>query len=439
MDDSNAQGNGRLRLSRFASLAKAGSRIGLDALMGQQQRAGRVAQSLGQLRGLGAKFGQMLAYVDGMLPEELTEAYGLSLKELLSQAPTSAFEDIRRLAEAELGMTLETAYASFDPVPMASASLGQVHRATLHDGRQVVVKVQHPGVAQGVESDLANGELLRRTFNIGPLKRFDTGAMLAELAGKLREELDYGLEARRQVFFEKLHHDDPQIIVPGIIHPLCRPRLLTSLFVEGLSFDQAQEAPESERKAWAETLWRFVFRGTLVGGQFNADPHPGNFAFLPGGKVACFDYGCVQALAPARREVAISVHSAALAGDMDAFGEGVIKLLEAPEGAYRDWAEGYVRTCFRPVLAPSFHITKPYARELFDELKKVVMSGKASGIAEDVALPEGMLLMNRLQLGFYSLLARLDVAAEYARQEARVVEEARALTAFPPMPTTLAP
>ncbi len=437
MSNSKTPGSARLRLSRFASLAKAGSRLGLDALTGQEQRAGRVAHSLGQLRGLGAKVGQMLAYVDGMLPEELTEAYGLSLKELLSQAPTSSFEDVRRLAEAELGTTLEAAYATFDPVPIASASLGQVHRATLHDGRHVVVKVQHPGVALAVESDLANSELLRRTFSIGPLKRFDTGAMLAELAGKLREELDYTLEARRQIFFEQLHRHDSQIIVPGIIPQLCRPRLLTSVFIDGLSFDRAQEAPATERKAWAETLWRFVFRGTLVGGQFNADPHPGNFAFLPEGQVACFDYGCVQALSPARRDVAISVHAAALGGDMTAFGQGVIKLLEAPEGPYRDWAEGYVRACFRPVLAPTFHITKPYARELFDDLKNVVIRGKARGIAEDIALPEGMLLMNRLQLGFYSLLARLDIPAEYAAHEARVVQEAQALTAFPPMTPTL--
>ncbi len=207
-------------------------------------------------------------------------------------------------------------------MPIASASIGQVHRGRLHDGREVAVKVQHPGIARAVESDLANASLLESFASVLGGKRFDTRAMFDVIRARCREELDYVHEARNLLVFASLHAGDPQVRIPELIASHSRARVLTTELVRGATFDEACAASAEERREWARTLWRFVFKGTLVGGVLNADPHPGNYIFQENGRVTFLDYGCIQRIDD-RRIHAVRIHRAALARDEGEFERGL--------------------------------------------------------------------------------------------------------------------
>src|SRR5205823_3342875 len=141
-------------------------------------------------------------------------------------------------------------------------------------------------------------------------RRFETKAMLEVIRTRFREELDYALEAKRLHWFANMHAGDSTIRVPRLHASHSSSRVLTTELVRGLDFDEACLASEAERRAWAETLWRFVFKGNLIGGQFNADPHPGNYIFQPHGRVAFIDYGCVQVIDDHRRTCSLAIHLA---------------------------------------------------------------------------------------------------------------------------------
>jgi predicted unusual protein kinase regulating ubiquinone biosynthesis (AarF/ABC1/UbiB family) len=381
------------------------------------------AEVLGTLRGLAAKVGQTLSYVDGIVPEAQRETYERALGKLRDAAPRSAPEAVRGVLEEELGAPVERLFQSFDERPFASASIGQVHRALLFDGRAVAVKVQHPGIASAVESDLENAGVLEPLVaTFGP-KGMNAKAAYDEVAARFREELDYELEAERQLQFSALHAGDARIRIPAVVRERSTRRVLTTELVEGGTFEFATAASESERRAWAETLWRFVFKGNLVGGMFNADPHPGNYLFGPDGRVTFFDFGCVQPISAERLPTARAMHLAALARDERAFAEQAAILLGTRGGEYGARAVAYSRRCFEPMFGSPFHITREYTTSLVSELREL----KRVFWAKDdsfVMLPPAMLFLNRLQFGFYSVLARLDVRVDYANVERTFMHEA---------------
>jgi predicted unusual protein kinase regulating ubiquinone biosynthesis (AarF/ABC1/UbiB family) len=413
------------RLGRVVRLASVGARAGAGLLLSKSGSgaAEYAAEVLGTLRGLAAKVGQTLSYVDGIVPEAQRESYERALGKLRDATPRSAPEAIRRVLEEELGAPIERLFATFDEKPFASASIGQVHRATLDDGRTVAVKVQHPGIASAVESDLENAGVMEGLVTtLGP-KGINAKAAYDEVAARFREELDYELEAERQRAFTRLHADDPKIRIPGVIAERSSRRVLTSELVEGLTFEAAQTASEDERRAWAETLWRFVFKGNLVGGMFNADPHPGNYLFGPDGRVTFLDFGCVQPIGAERLPTARAMHFAAIAKDERAFAEHTAILLGTRGGEYGTRAVAYSRRCFEPMFGSPFHITRDYTTSLVNELRGL----KRLFWAKDgsfVMLPPAMLFLNRLQFGFYSVLSRLDVKVDYASVEQRFLTEA---------------
>jgi len=378
---------------------------------------------LGTLRGLAAKVGQTLSYVDGIVPEAQRESYERALGKLRDATPRSAPEAIRHVLEEELGAPVERLFASFDDRPFASASIGQVHRATLADGRPVAVKVQHPGIASAVESDLENAGVMEGLVTtLGP-KGINAKAAYDEVAARFREELDYELEAERQAFFRNLHAGDPRIRIPEVIRERSSRRVLTSELVTGLSFEAAMAEPPRERALWAETLWRFVFKGNLVGGMFNADPHPGNYLFGPDGTVTFLDFGCVQPISNERLPTARAMHVAALHRDESGFAKHTAILLGTRGGEYGTRAVAYSRRCFEPMFGSPFHITREFTTSLVNDLRSL----KKLFWAKDgsfVMLPPAMLFLNRLQFGFYSVLARLDVPVDYASVERAFLTEA---------------
>ena len=415
----------RGRLGRFARMAALGVRTGAGLLLEKEgTSSARVAADvLGHLRGLAAKVGQMASYVDGVVPPEHRDAYEASMRALRASAPRSSSTAIRALVAQELGAPIDRLFVRFEDEPFASASIGQVHRATWHDEAsgadlEGAVKVQHPGIADAVESDLSNAGVLEAMAGVVGSRRFETKKMLEVVRARFREELDYAREAESLLFFTRLHDGDPTVRVPRLVRERCAARVLTTELAIGATFEEAVSAPEAERRAWAETMWRFVFKGNLVGGRFNADPHPGNYVFQPDGRVVFLDYGCIQDIAEPKRAKACAMHRAAMAGDEAAFYRGVSALVDAVPGRMEDMARAYTRKCFEPLFNRPYRITRTYAASLVDDMKSMALAARKVPPAEFFTMPAEMLFINRLQFGFYSVLARLDVDVDYGAVEA---------------------
>ena len=421
------------RLSRLSSLARVGLRTGASLILARDGEAAAksAAEVLGKLRGLAAKVGQMASYIDGFIPEAQREAYELALRGLRAAAPRSAPEAIVKLIERELGAPLANLFVQFDAEPFASASIGQVHRAKLDDGRVVAVKVQHPGIERAIDADLANGAVLEGLMStLGP-KALDSRRMYKEIADRIREELDYRLEAKRQRQFAAIHRGDPSIQIPAVIDERSSRRVLTSELVQGQSLEWAAEQPAPLREQFASVLWRFVFRGNLVGGLFNADPHPGNYMFRPDGSIAFLDFGCVQPIGPERLRSARRLHLAARRGDEALFRAQCVAILGTQGGNYEQAAIDHSRMSMAPLFSSPFHVT----REFVAQMVKNVFALKDQVFSRDqsfVQFPEGLLFMNRMQFGFYSVLARLDIPVDYRAVEEQFCQEAsiRELVAF---------
>jgi predicted unusual protein kinase regulating ubiquinone biosynthesis (AarF/ABC1/UbiB family) len=412
------------RLSRFARLAAAGARSGAGLVLSKssEDAARKTAEALGTLRGLAAKVGQMASYVDGVVPEQHREAYETAMSRLRAAAPKSNIGEVRALVEQQLGAPIDRLFEEWDDEPIASASIGQVHRARV-SSIDVAVKVQHPGITKALESDLQNAGIIEQMAGVFGARRFDSKGMLAVIRARFGEELDYELEAERLRFFKKLHAGDAFANVPAVVGDRSSKRVLTTELVRGITFEEACKASVTEREAWARTLWRFVFRSNLVGGLFNADPHPGNYIFHEHGRVSFLDFGCVQPIALENRRSAAKMHDAAMRRDEAAFRDGARALIGTRPGKMEDLMFDYVRLTFSPLFESPFHVTRSFAASCVDGFKE--MGAAARKLKDDEVTPVSpdLFFINRLQFGFYSVLARLDVTLDYAEIERGFLHE----------------
>jgi predicted unusual protein kinase regulating ubiquinone biosynthesis (AarF/ABC1/UbiB family) len=407
------------RLGRLRRLAGLGVRTGASLLLSRDAGAAaaeQAAEVLGTMRGLAAKIGQMASYVDGMVPDSHREAYETALRGLRAAAPTSSPQQIRAVVEEELGAPIDRLYAEWSDAPLASASIGQVHRARLTDGQQVAVKVQHPGIAAAVKSDLDNAGMVQGLVAAAGPAQLNSREVFAEIKRRFEEELDYKLEAERQMFFHRLHHGDPAIVIPQVVTERSARRVLTTHLKTGASLEEAATATPELRRRYAEVLWRFVFKGNLVGGMFNADPHPGNYLFQPDGSIAFLDFGCVQPIVGDHLDAARTAHLAAVRHDAPAFRAAIVRMLGTSGGAYEEAMLAQIRSSFAPLFHAPFRMTRAYVKSLVDGMvdMKRLMLARDSGF---VAPKEGLIFMSRLQFGFYSVLVRLDIEADYAAVE----------------------
>src|SRR5215470_6762926 len=213
--------------------------------------AALVAKTMGEMKGALMKLGQMLSFIHDDIPVE----YRAALAALQASAPPMDFPLLRDVAERELGKPLERAFARFDETPLASASIGQVHRAQLPDGREVVVKIQYPGVAAAIAGDLANvGVLYRMVGMMYP--SLDPKPVVEELRSRITEELDYAREASNQQRFASRWAGHPAIRVPPVVAGHSTARVLTTEFAEGRRFADALGAPVELRHRWGEAIYR---------------------------------------------------------------------------------------------------------------------------------------------------------------------------------------
>ncbi len=253
------------------------------------QTAEDVATTLGAMKGVLMKIGQMASYVD----DGLSPAVRRTLSRLQDSVPPMSAELAAGVVAEELGLPPEEAFARWDPVPIAAASIGQVHRAMTHDGRAVAVKVQYPGIAETIAADLGNVALLRRMLRITAPAQ-DVDGLIAELRDRVLEELDYRREAENQRLVAAYYDGHPTIIVPKIVDELSTRRLVTSELADGARFAELAEWSQEERDLAAETIYRFTFRSLYDVHAFNGDPHPGNYLFHGGGRVTFLDFGLVK-------------------------------------------------------------------------------------------------------------------------------------------------
>jgi predicted unusual protein kinase regulating ubiquinone biosynthesis (AarF/ABC1/UbiB family) len=279
-----------------------GRLAGADGAEFHTRTAERYAQLLGRSRGALMKAGQMLSFTptNPAVPAEFQSIYHTALARLRDDAPPMEAELARAVLEHELGQRAESVFAEFRWEPLAAASIGQVHAARLHDGREVAVKVQYPGVAQAIRSDLKNAELLATFLSLtlgglSPLKlSFDFRGMARELSARIAEELDYRLEAANQAEFADIYRGHPFIHIPDVLDELCTDRVLTQELVRGRCWSAALTAEQELRDRWAEAIFRFTYGSNSRFCLVNADPHPGNYLFHEDGSVSFLDFGCVK-------------------------------------------------------------------------------------------------------------------------------------------------
>jgi predicted unusual protein kinase regulating ubiquinone biosynthesis (AarF/ABC1/UbiB family) len=301
-----------------------------QAAIGRQhvETARRMVKVLGGMRGAAMKIGQTLSAVDvGLVPEEFREEFQQTLAELQQTGRAAPFRSMRRVIESDLGERLGAVFSEFDEEPVAAASIGQVYRATLRDGRDVAVKVQYPGIKDAVRADLQNlGMMLKLLSVIAP--GIDTREIAAELRERITEELDYELEAQNHRALARAYRGHPFIAVPDVVGDLCRERVIVSEYVEGRRFDQLGRLDDSERSRLGEIIVRFYVNGPYRHRLLNGDPHPGNALFPHDGTVAFLDFGFFKRLTD--EEVRQQIGSARAAFDEDA--QGLLEVI-ASSGA----------------------------------------------------------------------------------------------------------
>jgi predicted unusual protein kinase regulating ubiquinone biosynthesis (AarF/ABC1/UbiB family) len=261
------------------------------------ETAMKMVGALGQMKGAAMKLGQFASFIDTeFIPDEYREIYQEQLAKLRTDAPAMPWEKVEKVLEEEWdGEPLSELFADFEHEAFAAASIGQVHRAELLDGRAVAVKIQYPGIAEALDADLRNaGTIVRLARALAP--GLDAKAIAKELRERVMEELDYEYEAQNQRSFARAYRDHPFIYVPEVITRLSRRRVLVTELVTGRGFEEVKQLPHEERSRFGEIVFRGSFGSIYHLQHFNADPHPGNYILLNDGRVAFLDFGMTKKL-----------------------------------------------------------------------------------------------------------------------------------------------
>jgi predicted unusual protein kinase regulating ubiquinone biosynthesis (AarF/ABC1/UbiB family) len=311
----------RRRLRRYAQVGAgvggvaakaAGARL-FGLTPDRAREAAELKAALGGLKGPIMKVAQMLATIPDLVPPE----YAAELQELQTNAPSMGWSFVKRRMRAELGEAWETRFAEFGREAAAAASLGQVHKARLHDGRVVACKLQYPDMASAVEADL---QQLRLLFAVH--KRLDTAidtsAVAVEIGARLREELDYQLEARHMALYREMLAPEAGISVPGVIDELTTARLLTMEWLEGRGLLTFKPAPLEVRNRLADILFRAWWRPFARFGAIHGDPHLGNYTVYGEGLecgINLLDFGCIRTFGPKFVGGVVDLYRALLTGE----------------------------------------------------------------------------------------------------------------------------
>jgi predicted unusual protein kinase regulating ubiquinone biosynthesis (AarF/ABC1/UbiB family) len=364
----------------------------------------RIARTLGELKGAVMKVGQMASIADDILPREIATA----LRTLQREAPPMPFEVIAEQIKAELGSRPELLFRSFEHAPFAAASIGQVHRAVTDDGREVVVKVQYPGVDESCDSDLAHLRLALRASGVVRIHKEAFNALFVELQARVHEELDYTIEADRVRRFRRFHAQHPFLVVPDVIGERSAKRVLTLTYEPGDHINHLPDAhyPQEVRDRIGEHLFHLIATELTQLGALHADPNPANFAFRPDGTIVVYDFGCVK---EAPRTVVVNYFrtlKAALESDWSGVEQGLVDLgardLGGPEidppTFYPPWRDALLL----PFMVESFDYG---SSTLHEGVKKILPSSLTKLLA--FRPPPDVVYIDRAVLGHYGNLRHL--------------------------------
>jgi predicted unusual protein kinase regulating ubiquinone biosynthesis (AarF/ABC1/UbiB family) len=392
----------------------AGNRL-LGLELDQSKNAAELAAALGGLKGPIMKAAQLLSTI----PEALPAEYAQQLAQLQSQAPPMGPAFVRRRMQAELGPDWQARFATFHGESSASASLGQVHRAIGHDGRSLAVKLQYPDMQSAVEADVNQ---LKVVFAVHARmeRAIDTGEILQEISARLREELDYELEARHMALYGRIFRDDTLIRVPEVVPELSTKRLLTMTWLEGRRLLEYKEAPLEDRNQIARAMFRAWWFPFSHYGVIHGDPHLGNYnVFESGGRPAginLLDYGCMRTFAPKFVGGVIDLYRGLLSGDQALIVH-----------AYETWG-------FRNLSKELIDVLNIWARfiygPLLDDRERSIAEGTTPGeygrkeafpvhkaLKEKgpVKVPREFVFMDRAAIGLGGVFLHLDARLNYYR------------------------
>lgn len=410
-------------LARLRKTATAAARLGADAVVGRllgssaelgqlsPEALARVVESLGELKGVAMKVGQLLSYVDPSLDPGARQM--LAVLQVMSQ-PTP-WSDVLATLDQDLGPRGRHLIAHLQREPVASASVGQVHRSTLADGTQVAVKVRHPGAEAAIRADFKAAALATLFARLSaPGLRLDE--VLAEAEQRFLEECDYALEARRQARFRALFEGHPFIAIPAVHPEVCGPRVLTTTWHDGMGLDAFLAAApfQAERVRAARALYEF-YVGTLYRhGLFNADPHPGNLCFSPEGRVTLFDHGCVREF-DAPFVAALRALSLAVQDDDTAATQAALSAVGMVDPAHDfDVTRSLLRGFYAPLLASG---RQKVTSEHVLSLRQLARMRKA---LPRVRLPGTLAFLFRIRIGLYAVLARMGARLDWRELEAEL-------------------
>ncbi|MFD5229237.1 ABC1 kinase family protein [Streptomyces qaidamensis] len=378
----------------------------------QQRTAEQLFKVLGELKGGAMKFGQALSVFESALPEEVAGPYRAALTKLQEAAPPMPTRTVHAVLEERLGKGWHELFLEFEDKPAAAASIGQVHRGVWHDGREVAVKVQYPGAGEALLSDL--NQLSRFSRLLGPLiPGMDIKPLIAELKDRVSEELDYGLEAQAQQAHAEEFTDDPDVVVPQVVHQ--SDQVLVTEWMDGIPLSEIiSDGTQEQRNRAGQLLARFLFSGPARTGLLHADPHPGNFRLLPGApegedewRLGVLDFGTVDRL-PGGLPATIGE---SLRMTLDGEAEAVYELLCA-EGFVKETIEldpdavmDYLLPIIEPAQVEEFTFTRGWMRS--QAARVADPRSPAYQLGKQLNLPPSYLLIHRVTLSTIGVLCQL--------------------------------
>jgi predicted unusual protein kinase regulating ubiquinone biosynthesis (AarF/ABC1/UbiB family) len=377
---------------------------------------------LGELRGGALKIGQLASFVDvDLIPPEFRSVYQDKLADLRDSAPPMSWNKIKKVLDGEWDEPVESLFEDFEHEAVAAASIGQVHRAVLPDGRRVAVKIQYPEIATALEADLGTAQGL--TAIATPMAKammpgIDPRMLIGEVRELVLEELDYELEAQHQRTFARAYRGHPFIYVPDVVTSLSRRRVMVSEWVDGIRFPEIQKLPEAERDRIGEIIMRFYFHSMDYVGRFNTDSHPGNFLLREDGSVAFIDFGNVKVCSPEWLRNGNRAMRAVIEGDKEGFTDAVVDLgyVRRREHLDVDWLLEQVKLAGDWFLSDrEVRIETEYVAHIIAQVMDPKFISRGLRVARDLKIPAEEVWYRRVEIGVFAVLGQLRAARNWHR------------------------